>query len=212
MKPSLKLRRKHAAVLVACATVGLGAFIGVSYAAQSNGSVSTPNTAGSEGHDRTFHSSAAPIALTALPATAQAALVGVGAKTVVPIAGIGSGEHATNVYAVTSTTGTTCVEVTHAGGNIAEPANCASDAYLRVWNDASGVGDPGTGAIVSKRIVALVSAEVSTVRVIFADGSARNLSPDANGIVTLETTSGQAMPTAVDALDASGTTLATLNV
>lgn len=212
MKPSLKLRRKHAVVLVACTTVGLGAFIGASYAAQSESTPSTPNTAGTSGHPRALHASAAPIAVAALPGPAQAALGSIGSKAAAPLATVGAGAHATTVFAVRGADGATCIEVTHAGGNIAEPANCVSDAYLRVWNSASGTGDPGTGTIVSKRIVAVVSAEVSTVRVLFADGSSRDFSPDANGIVTLETTSGQTMATAVEAIASTGATLASLNV
>jgi hypothetical protein len=211
VKPSLKVRRKPLAVLATCAAVGLGAFIGVSSAAPSGNPSGIANTAGSGGHPHSVQAAGAVAPVATLPAPAQAALGAIGAKAAAPLVSVGTGSHATNVYAATDAGGATCIEVTHAGGNIAEPANCVSDAYLRVWSDASGTGAPGSGTIVSKRIVAAVSTEVRTVRVTFADGSSRDLSPDANGLVTLETGAGQAVPTSVSAIDAAGTTLASLS-
>ncbi len=209
---TLTHRRRHMAILATCVTVGLGASIGIAYAAQSDGSNGPPNTAGAGAQARAVHASAAPINVSSLPTPAQAALATIGAKVVLPLASVGGGTHTTAAYGAAGADGRSCIEVTHASGNIAEPPNCASDAYLRVWNDASGTGTPGSGPIASKRIVAAVSAEVNAVRVTFSDGSTLTYTPDANGIVTLERSSGESMPTQVDAINASGVSLASINV
>lgn len=211
MKPSVKLRWKPVAVIAACVAIGLGAFIGVS-AAASGGSPSQANTAGTGGHAYSLHAVAATVSASNLPAPAQAELAHIGAISAAPLASVGSGANETDVYGVTASSGAACIEVTHAGGTIAEPPNCTSNAYLRVWSAESGTGDPEAGTASLTRVIAAVSTEVKTVRVSFADGSSRDFTPDGNGLVVVQTAGGQALPTSVSALDAAGVPLATMGV
>lgn len=212
MKSLPKVRWKSIALIVSCVAVGGGIFIGVSSAAPSDNPSGLANTAGAGGHPYPMNGAGPAVALAGLPALVRSELSTIGATSAVPLASIGGGSDETVVYGTTGSSGASCVEFASAGATIASPPNCASSANLRVWSEESGTGNPDHGDVTSTQVVAVVSTSVATVRVTFADGSTRDYAPDGTGIVMVETTSGQSVPESVSALDAAGTTLATLGV
>lgn len=189
------LNLKAAAVLVAVAAAG-----GIAVATAATGSSVTPNTSGVGGSAPKLG------AAIALPVpTLVSSVTGAGAKATV-VGAVGSGAHRALLLAVEQG-GLTCFTASHADGAIVEPLNCAQDAYLRVWDDMSGSGDVATG-VSSQRVLTLASAEVDAVVFALADGTTKTLTPDANGVAALETSSAAARVVGVTALDAGGQALA----
>lgn len=192
--------------------VALAAAIGAAGGSIGNdGPNGPPNTVGRGAHARVM-SALAGAAAANLSATARDLLASAGATRAVSVARLGTGSHAAELFSVTLPGGRNCLTVSHAAGRIVEPLNCASDAYLRVWSDASGNGDPDIAKATSMRLVAVVASEVDAVRISFADGSAQTLTPDANGVVALEADGGAALPVQVEVLAADGSSFGSVNV
>lgn len=201
------MRRPFLIGLVAVALV-IGASFGVARAALRDTSSPVPNTAGSGGHARAL----AGGARADLTQTERDVLAASGVTSASVLASIGGGSHTARLLAAPTPTGT-CLTVSHANGNIVEPLNCSSDAYLRVWHDASGsAAASGIANAQSFRIIAVASAEVASVSVTFANGSSRTFTPDSRGVVTLEGGGGAHRATSVAAFAADGSQLASIGV
>lgn len=197
-----------AAVLCVLLAIAIG--VGVAQASrQDAGGVVRANTAGQGAHPHPFNVAAAPAA-NGVSETLHSVLADAGVTKVMTVAQVGAGDHVAQLVAATRPGGDVCFTVAHAAGRIVEPLNCDSGAYLRIWTGASGSGDPAVENSSSARLIALVSAEVSTVRVTFADGSSRLLTPDSLGVVSIESAGGAELPLRVDALATDGTPLVTL--
>jgi hypothetical protein len=169
------------------------------------------NTFGSGGTTRSLHF--APTASAAgLSAVADSVLADANVVRSARLASLGSGDHAAALVAAATATGSTCFTATHAGGKIVEPLNCQSGAYLRVWNDASGDGAPSIANSTSQRVFAVVSQEVASVRISFADGSSRLLLPDSAGAIAIATSGGASRATRLEALGTDGGVLTSANV
>jgi hypothetical protein len=128
------------------------------------------------------------------------------------VAVVGRGAGAATLFAVKQPSGEICFSVAHAGGNIVEPLNCHSDAYMRVWSDASGSGVTDIAQSVSQHVIAVVSQEVLAVRVTFADGSSKLAYPTAVGVISASTAGGASRVTQLEALGAGDSVLAAANV
>lgn len=196
--------------VLACAAIGGGTLIGVSSASSSDNPSGVANTAGSGGQVYATSATAAVVSVGSLPLVVQSELATVGATSVVPLASVGSGGQESVAYSATGANGANCIEFSNASGKIAEPPNCVAGANLRVSSEEFGMGNPDSGDVTSTETIAVVSTNVATVRVKLADGSLHDYAPDANGVVTIETTGDQPAPTAISAVDSAGATLATL--
>lgn len=165
----------------------------------------TPNTAGAGGHQRTidFSTLAAPTASEPL----SAVLSNANPKRESVVAKVGTGQQVAQLIAVEMGDGRTCFTASHATGKIVEPLNCGADAYIRLWSDAHGTGEPSTDNVESSRIIVLVATEVQRVRVTFDDGSTRTLAPNSSGAVALEAGATSPKPVLLDALAEDGSTL-----
>jgi hypothetical protein len=192
------LNFKAVAVMLAVAAV---AGIGVAVAATDSGATRA-NTAGVGGSAPRVTSTLAIAVPTLVGAVTNGAI-----QSATVVGEVGSGGHQSLLVAVQQNA-VNCFTATHADGAIVEALNCAQDAYLRVWDDASGSGEVDTSKASSQRVIALASGEVASVAFRFADGSSRTAKPDENGVAAVEIVAPESRVVAVTALDAGGQPLA----
>lgn len=189
----------------------LGIALGAAWASRTAIDLSLmPNTAGIGGSPRPVDFSSA--ALRPTPSDVlNAVLRDAGATEAVVVGESGVSAQSAELIAVRLPNGNTCFTASHAGGKIAEPLNCSSDAYLRVWSDAHGSpSDLSINEARNARLLVLVATEVNSVRVSLADGSTRTLVPDNEGVATIQTAEPENRPIKVEALAKDGAVIASI--
>jgi hypothetical protein len=148
-----------------------------------------------------------PSALVAL----QAKEAGIAPATLSAIASAGTDAHRSDIVVGKDTTGATCYTVSSAGGLASPGFRCHS-----ILSDGSAMADfaASGGASVNEAaswasVVGVVSSQVAAVHLTLADGSVVSVEVDpSSGVFGYAADSSGALPMTVDALDASGTIVA----
>jgi hypothetical protein len=197
--------RLRVAVMLLLTAVVFGAFIG--FARASAPSPNTiPNTLGKGAHPYPITvTTPVSAASTAVDASATRAVLSNGGATGTAsiVASVGEGGSKAVLLAAKLPDGRDCLTVAHFGGTVLEPLNCSTDAYMRIWLDASGK----PGAVMTTEVIVVVAREVNAVQASFPDGSTLTKNPDANGVITFETNRGAP---AIEALAADGSSLGSI--